>query len=52
MINFELSLKRENDVFRLTMSVGKFLSPHEKIKPQTRPSSVLGQASSTICDNR
>ena len=48
MINFELSLERENDVFRLTMSVGKFLSPHEKLN--LRPD--LLQASSTICDNR
>ena len=30
MVNFELSLERENDVFRLIMSVGKFLSPHEE----------------------
>ena len=30
MVNFELSLERKNDVFRLIMSVGKFLSPHEE----------------------
>ena len=30
MVNFELSLERENDVFRLIMSVGKFLSPYEE----------------------
>ena len=30
MVNFELSLERENDVFRLIMSVGKFMSPHEE----------------------
>ena len=30
MVNFELSLERENGVFRLIMSVGKFLSPYEE----------------------
>ena len=30
MVNFEFSLERENDVFRLIMGVGKFLSPYEE----------------------